>query len=110
MNETLQEFVDSRGVRMRVDRGAGVIRGVKILGLTSRNGRTPVPDRVYEISENGSRARFAYRVDCDGLTYVRSSTGRIDRAVLRMAASLFCAANRVIKARLDGELLPTAVA
>ena len=27
MNETLQEFVDSRGVAMRVDRQAGVIRG-----------------------------------------------------------------------------------
>jgi len=46
MNETLQEFVDSRGVRMRVDRGAGVIRGVKILGLSSRNGRTYSPDAL----------------------------------------------------------------
>jgi len=40
MNETLQEFVDSRGVEMRVDRRRGVIRGVKILGVESRNGRT----------------------------------------------------------------------
>ena len=40
MTETLQEFFDSRGVRMGVDRQAGVIRGVKILGLESRNGRT----------------------------------------------------------------------
>jgi hypothetical protein len=40
MNETLQEFVDSRGVAMRVDGRNGVIRGVKILGLQSRNGRT----------------------------------------------------------------------
>jgi len=39
MNESLQEYCDSRGVRMRVDRHAGVIRGVKILGLHSRNGR-----------------------------------------------------------------------
>jgi hypothetical protein len=43
MHETLQEFVDSRGVAMRVDRQAGVIRGVKILGLQSRNGRTYLP-------------------------------------------------------------------
>ena len=39
MNESLQEICDSRGVRMRVDRHAGVIRDVKILGLHSRNGR-----------------------------------------------------------------------
>lgn len=39
MNDLLQEFCDSRGVKMRVDRHAGVIRGVKILGLHSRNGR-----------------------------------------------------------------------
>ena len=39
MKETLREYIDSRGVKMRVDRGAGIIRGVKILGLSSRNGR-----------------------------------------------------------------------
>lgn len=54
MTETLREFVDSRGVSMRVDRGAGVIRGVKILGINSRNGRTYLPEalaaaaRLYE--------------------------------------------------------------
>ncbi len=39
MSELLQEFVDSRSERLRVDRTAGVIRGVKLLGLSSRNGR-----------------------------------------------------------------------
>jgi hypothetical protein len=39
MSELLQEFVDSRQQRLRVDRTAGVIRGVKLLGLSSRNGR-----------------------------------------------------------------------
>ena len=39
MNETLLEFVDSRGLQLGVEREAGVVRGVKILGLTSRNGR-----------------------------------------------------------------------
>jgi hypothetical protein len=39
MSELLQEFVDSREQRLRVDRAAGVIRGVKLLGLASRNGR-----------------------------------------------------------------------
>ena len=39
MSELLQEFVDSGSQRLRVDRAAGVIRGVKLLGLNSRNGR-----------------------------------------------------------------------
>jgi len=54
MTETLQEFFDSRGVQMRVDAPSGVIHGVKILGLKSRNGRTYLPQalansvRLYE--------------------------------------------------------------
>jgi hypothetical protein len=39
----LQEFTSSRGVDMRIDRDAAVIRGVKLLGLASRNGRTYLP-------------------------------------------------------------------
>lgn len=39
MNEVLQELVNSRGVAMRVERDRGIIRGVKLLGLESRNGR-----------------------------------------------------------------------
>jgi hypothetical protein len=39
MSELLQEFVDCRSQQLRVDRAAGVIRGVKLLGLRSRNGR-----------------------------------------------------------------------
>jgi hypothetical protein len=42
----LQEFCDWRGVSVRVDRQAGVIRGVKILGLQSRNGRTYLPEAL----------------------------------------------------------------
>lgn len=54
MTDMLQEFCDSRGVTMRVDRQAGVIRGVKLLGLESRNGRSYLPEalaqaaRLYE--------------------------------------------------------------
>ena len=54
MTERLQEYCDSRGVRMRVDRVEGVIRGVKILGLESRNRRSYLPEalaqaaRLYE--------------------------------------------------------------
>ena len=39
MAEALQEYFDSRGVALRVDRDAGVLRGVKLIGLESRNGR-----------------------------------------------------------------------
>jgi len=37
--ESIQEYVDSRGVTLRVDRDGGVLRGVKLIGLSSRNGR-----------------------------------------------------------------------
>jgi hypothetical protein len=38
--DILLEYVDSRGVKLAVDREAGIIKGVKILGLESKNGRT----------------------------------------------------------------------
>lgn len=37
--ELIQEFRDSRGVEMSVDREVGILRGVKLIGLESRNGR-----------------------------------------------------------------------
>jgi hypothetical protein len=46
MQETLQEFFDSRGLPLRVDRESGILRGVKILGLASRNGRTYLPQAL----------------------------------------------------------------
>ena len=39
MSETVREFVDSRGLSVSVDRQKGIVRGVKILGCRSRNGR-----------------------------------------------------------------------
>ncbi len=44
--ENLQEFVDSRGIRLAVDAEKGIIKGVKILGLESRNGRTYLKETV----------------------------------------------------------------
>ncbi len=46
MSDFLQEFCDSRGVSLRVDRASGVIRGIKILGLVSRNGREYLPEAL----------------------------------------------------------------
>lgn len=37
--ESLQEFTDSRGATLRVDRAGSLLQGVKLLGLASRNGR-----------------------------------------------------------------------
>jgi hypothetical protein len=48
MSELIQEYVDSRGVAIRVDRDHGVIRGVKIIGLASRNGRRYLPRALAE--------------------------------------------------------------
>jgi hypothetical protein len=39
MTEVLQEYADSRGVAVRVDRAGGVLRGVKLIGMESLNGR-----------------------------------------------------------------------
>lgn len=51
MTDILQEFCDSRGVAMRVDRQGGVIRGVKVLGLESRNGRTYLPEAIAQAAQ-----------------------------------------------------------
>ena len=41
--EFLQEFIDAGDTRLQIDRAQSVIRGVKILGLRSRNGRVYLP-------------------------------------------------------------------
>jgi hypothetical protein len=43
----LQEFCTNRNVSLRIDRAAGLLRGVKLLGITSRNGRE-YPDAVLQ--------------------------------------------------------------
>lgn len=53
MDEMLQEYADGRGTTLCVDREAGVIRGVKILGFESRNGRRYPPETL-------TRARDLY--------------------------------------------------
>lgn len=46
--QTLREFVDWQPAGLRVDRQAGLIRGVKILGLKSRNSRVYLPQALEE--------------------------------------------------------------
>jgi len=92
MTETLQEFCDSRGVSMGVDAAAGVIRGVKILGLHSRNGRTYPPEalaraaRLYEqakVNVNHPRGNPA------GPRDYRDRIGAIRNVVVRPGEGLF---------------------
>ena len=44
--ETLTEYISTRLASGSVDRTAGVVRGVKLLGLESKNGRRYLPDAV----------------------------------------------------------------
>ncbi len=46
MPEPLQEYADSRGITLRVDRASGVLRGVKLIGLESQNGRRYRPEAL----------------------------------------------------------------
>ena len=81
MTEMLQEFCDSRGVAMRVDRQAGVIRGVKILGLQSRNGRTYLPEALAQAAP-ALRRRQGQRESSQGQS-------RPARATTRTASARF---------------------
>lgn len=92
MTEVLQEFCDWRGVALRVDRPASVIRGVKILGLESRNGRVYLPEalaqaaRLYEeakVNVNHSQANPA------GPRDYRDRIGLVRNVAVRDGEGLF---------------------
>lgn len=51
MDESLLEYADCKGLSLRIDRERGVVRGVKILGLESRNGRSYAADAVARARE-----------------------------------------------------------
>jgi hypothetical protein len=91
-------------------------------GLESDEGNAPEPElgggrsvaalgspRWYEIVGRGRPALLSYQIDRDGLSWVQCWTSTLDRGLLRAAASLFCAATGVRKARLDDEALKTAI-
>ena len=46
--QTLHEYVHSRDAAIHVDREQGIIRGVKVLGMNSRNGRHYLPEALQE--------------------------------------------------------------
>ena len=91
MNERLQEFVDSRGLPIQADRERGIIRGVKILGVHSRNGRTYLAealDRAVSLYEsakvNVNHAKGAPsgpRDYQDRIGVIRNVTARADEGL-----------------------------
>jgi hypothetical protein len=46
MSEPLQEYAHSGGLTLRVDRSGGLLRGVKLIGLESQNGRRYRPEAL----------------------------------------------------------------
>jgi hypothetical protein len=46
MSEPLQEYAHSGGLTLRVDRAGGLLRGVKLIGLESQNGRRYRPEAL----------------------------------------------------------------
>lgn len=92
MTETLQEYADSRGVSMRVDAEGGIIRGVKILGLRSRNGRIYLPQalsraaRLYE----GAKVNVNHpKGDAAGPRDYQDRIGTIRNVAMRRGEGLF---------------------
>jgi len=74
----LLEFVNSRGVAVAVDREKGLISGVKILGLESRNGRTYLPEAIRQAAGlyEGKRVNVDHARSGDSRSY-RDRMGRL---------------------------------
>lgn len=90
MNEFLQEFVDSRGVSVRIDR-EGVLRGVKLLGIHSKNGRRYLPEALAEAASLYEGAKVNVNHARSGPFAVRDYQDRIGviRAVEMRGDGLF---------------------
>ncbi len=77
MTEILQEFCDCRGVSMRPDGSSGVLRGVKILGLESRNGRSYLPEALSQAAALYEDAKVNVNHPRGSLTAPRDYRDRI---------------------------------
>jgi hypothetical protein len=92
MNETLQEYVNSRGLSMRVDRQAGVLHGVKVLGLESRNGRSYLPEALAEAARLYESAKVNVnhpRGNPSGPRDYQDRIGTIQNVTVRAGDGLF---------------------
>ncbi len=92
MTDMLQEFCDSRGVKVRVDRQAGVIRGVKVLGLESRNGRSYLPEALAQAAPLYEEAKVNVnhpRGNPGGPRDYQDRIGTVRNVALRAGEGLF---------------------
>ena len=92
MTDMLREYCDSRGVAMRVDRQGGVIRGVKVLGLQSRNGRAYLPDALRQAARlyEGAKVNVNHpRGNPGGPRDYQDRIGAIRNVVVRAGEGLF---------------------
>lgn len=92
MTEMLQEYCDSRGVRVHVDSQGSVIRGVKILGLKSRNGRTYLPEALAQAARLYENAKVNVnhpKGDPAGPRDYQDRIGAIRNVVVRGGEGLF---------------------
>ncbi len=91
MPHLLREYVNSRGAGVRVDPEAGVIRGVKILGLESRNGRvyeSAALERAVPLYE-GAKVNMNHAGGDDAARDYRDRIGSIRGVVFREGEGLF---------------------
>lgn len=94
MPDAIQEFVDSRGQQLRLDKATSVLQGVKLLGLASRNKRV-YPEtalreaiRLYE----GARVNVNHpQGDPLGPRDYRDRLGVVRNVELRAGEGLFAA-------------------
>jgi hypothetical protein len=82
--ERLLEYTTSRGATLQVDAERGVIKGVKILGLKSRNGREYLPEAVRRaVGLYEGRAVNVDHTESGQDPSYRNRIGRIVNPVLR---------------------------
>lgn len=78
------EYADSRGAQVSVDRQKGLISGVKILGLVSRNGRTYLPEAIQQAAGlyEGKRVNVDHSRSGDSRSY-RDRMGKLQNVTAR---------------------------
>ncbi len=78
------EYSDSRGTTVTVDRKSGLISGVKILGLESRNGRSYLPEAIRQAAGlyEGKRVNVDHSRSADSRSY-RDRMGRLQNVAAR---------------------------
>lgn len=80
----LQEYVSSRGATLVIDREKGLIKGVKILGLESKNGRTYTREAIRQAVDlyEGKRVNVDHAKSGDSRSY-RDRMGKLVNVSVR---------------------------